>query len=344
MSDSILDAHRSRYPQSAPQDWLKLACQSEFGGGHWLAVPADALSRLRSEMGELDARPHPSGIPAAEPICGELRRLHLRAAKAMGLRPQTILAMFLRACQPRGSREGLNARLDALCEAGLPGMNEAVAAYRAQGFPPLHHSEAYRAAYHPAYRLIPEDCGRFLPLFARVDALMMEKPFVRISIDGPCGSGKSTLGALVREIYDAALIPMDDFFLPPELQTPERRAEPGGNVHYERFYREVSSIPRDAAIDYRPYNCAVQTIGAPVHIEPKPLMIVEGSYSQHPSLRDGYDLRIVLGISPEEQSARILRRNGPKMHRRFIEEWIPLENKYFADCQVREHADLIFDN
>ena len=32
---------------------------------------------------------------------------------------------------------------------------------------------------------------------------------------------------------------MDDFFLPPALRTPERRSEPGGNVHYERFLTEV---------------------------------------------------------------------------------------------------------
>lgn len=340
MNDRILADHIARYPKAEAQDFLKLAYQSKRGAEHLIAEPEKALSWLARELDKIGDAPHPAEIPAAEPIGGGLCRLHLRAAKAMDLRPQTILALFLRACAPKDSADDLNTTLDQLCAQGLV-TPEIIAAYRAQGCPAVHHSEAFRAAYSPAYRLIPEDCARILPLLARIDALLTEKPFVRISIDGPCGSGKSTLGALVQELYRAALIPMDDFFLPPELRTPERLATPGGNVHYERFFDEVLAQPRGAAIDYRPFNCAVQVVGAPIHIAPNPLLIVEGSYSQHPSLRDGYDLRAVLRVSPEEQSARILRRNGPAMHKRFIEEWIPLENRYFSGCQVYEHADLI---
>lgn len=321
---TLFAEHLSRYPQSAPQDLLKLAYQSEFGDD-----PLLDAAFLRAEN-------------PAEPIGNGLCRLHLQAAGALRLRPETLQAMSRRAVRPDGSMDGLARRLDALCGV-RPDMAEAVATYRAAGCPPVLHSEAYRAAYRPCYRLMPSECARFLTLFARIDALMEEKPFVRVCIDGPCGSGKSTLGALVRDLYGAALIPIDDFFLPPELRTPERLAQPGGNIHYERFYKEVASKPRDAAIDYLPFNCAVQVVGAPVHIEPNPLLVVEGSYSQHPALRDSYDLRVLLGISPEEQSARILRRNGPAMHKRFVEEWIPLENLYFTQCRVREHADMIFD-
>lgn len=339
MNDRILADHIARYPKAEAQDFLKLAYQSEFGAEHLIAQPEKALAWLTRELDEIGDEPQSAEIPAAEPIGDGLCRLHLRAAKAMGLRPQTILAMFLRACSPKGSVEGLHKTLNQMCASGID--ESAVAAYRAQGCPPVHHSEAFHAAYHPAYRLIPEDCARILPLIARIDALMQEKPFVRISIDGPCGSGKSTLGERLQQLYRAALIPMDDFFLPPELRTPERLSAPGGNVHYERFFDEVLLKPRGTVIEYRPYNCAVQIIGAPVRIAPNPLLIVEGSYSQHPALRDEYDLRVVLRVSTEEQSARILRRNGPEMHKRFIEEWIPLENRYFSACQIYERADMV---
>ena len=70
---------------------------------------------------------------------------------------------------------------------------------------------------------------------------------MRVAIDGPCASGKSTLGALLRGVYGANLFHMDDYFLPFARKTPERLAEPGGNVDYERFFAEVAGRPAGAA-------------------------------------------------------------------------------------------------
>ena len=88
---------------------------------------------------------------------------------------------------------------------------------------------------------LPEAERRFQPLVDRIDALLDQKAFVRIAIDGNCASGKSTLGECLRQIYDANLFHMDDYFLPFARKTPERLAEPGGNVDYERFWAEVAS-------------------------------------------------------------------------------------------------------
>ena len=41
------------------------------------------------------------------------------------------------------------------------------------------------------------------------------------------------------------------------------------------------------------------------------------------------------------QSERILKRNGENMLKRFTEEWIPLENKYFKEFKIEEKADLV---
>ena len=59
-----------------------------------------------------------------------------------------------------------------------------------------------------------------------------------VAIEGPCGSGKSTLANHLLEIFgdQANLIHMDDFFLPLELRTTDRLAEPGGNIDYVRFH------------------------------------------------------------------------------------------------------------
>lgn len=190
---------------------------------------------------------------------------------------------------------------------------------------------------------LPEAERRFQPLVDRIDALLDQKAFVRIAIDGNCASGKSTLGECLRQIYDANLFHMDDYFLPFARKTPERLAEPGGNVDYERFWAEVASHRPGEVLEYRRFDCVRQALDAPVCVPPRPLTIVEGSYSLHPTLRDAYDLKVFLAIDPERQSERILRRNGPEKHRRFIEEWIPLENVYFDALGIRALCDLSFD-
>ena len=167
-------------------------------------------------------------------------RLNLRALSALGLRAETVCGLFLQTCPPRnGAEEALARRLRELGEL-LPGARPEIDAYRAAGCPAVHHSERYRRAYRPAYRLVPEAANAFLSLFQRIDALLAEKPFVRVAIDGNCAAGKSTLGALLQEVYGANLFHMDDYFLPFACKTPERLAEPGGNVDYERFREEVA--------------------------------------------------------------------------------------------------------
>ena len=75
----------------------------------------------------------------------------------------------------------------------------------------------------------------------QIDELLAEKDMILVAIDGKCTSGKTTLASKLAELYDCNVFHMDDFFLRPEQRTPERFAEVGGNVDYERFYKEVSN-------------------------------------------------------------------------------------------------------
>ena len=50
-----------------------------------------------------------------------------------------------------------------------------------------------------------------------------------VAVLGHNGSGKSTMAAVLADVFSASLVHMDDFFLPFEQKTPERLAQPGGN-------------------------------------------------------------------------------------------------------------------
>ena len=179
-------------------------------------------------------------------------------------------------------------------------------------------------------------------LLARIDALGAEKARVIVAIDGGAGSGKTTLAAQIAEETGADCLHMDDFFLQPHQRTAERLAEPGGNVDYARFEAEVlAPLCCGEAYIYRRFSCAEQRLLPGEKKAPARITVVEGSYSLHPRLARYYDLKVLLRIDADEQSARILAREGEEKHARFMREWIPLENLYFDKTDIAARCDMI---
>ena len=182
---------------------------------------------------------------------------------------------------------------------------------------------------------------RFLFVQQEIDRQLARKPQIIVAIDGNCTAGKTTLANKLAEIYDCNVFHMDDFFLRPEQRTVERFAEIGGNVDYERFNKEVLlPLKFGKPFSYRPFDCSTFQLTDPVTVSPKKLNIIEGTYSLHPYFGDVYDLKILLTITPELQRERILQRPA-FLHKRFFEEWIPMENRYFDGFGIPEKCDLV---
>jgi len=167
---------------------------------------------------------------------------------------------------------------------------------------------------------------------------------VLLALDGACASGKTTLAAFLQKLYGCPLFHMDDFFLRPEQRTPERYAEPGGNVDRERFLAEVL-IPLRAGetVQYRRFDCSTFTVLPPKPIAAGRLNVIEGTYSLHPDLEKQYDLSAVLKIPPDLQRERIIMRNGVEMAQRFFDTWIPLEERYFNALRPDLRCTMVLD-
>lgn len=177
-----------------------------------------------------------------------------------------------------------------------------------------------------------------------VKNLMKIKDNVIVAIDGRCGSGKTTLSATLALEFDCNVFHMDDFFLPPQMRTAERLAEPGGNVHHERFLDEViAPLLEGKPVCFKPYVCSNMAFGDMNCFERKRLNVVEGSYSLHPSLRKAYDLKIFLTVDPLIQEKRILQRSGSLKLMDFKTRWIPMEEFYFSELDVADCCDLVVD-
>ena len=177
----------------------------------------------------------------------------------------------------------------------------------------------------------------------RIRKLLAEKERVIVAIEGSCTAGKSTLAEKLGREFACNVFHMDEFFLRPEQRTAQRLAQPGGNVDYERFYEELL-LPLLAGkpFSYRPFDCGTMELAEPVTVEPGCLTIVEGVYAMHPHFGDVYDLKIFLTVDEKTRRERILRRPA-FLHKRFFEQWIPMEQLYFNTFSIQDRCHLILD-
>ena len=185
-------------------------------------------------------------------------------------------------------------------------------------------------------------------LLTQLGGLINTRKNIILAIEGRCGSGKTTLAAYLAGIYDCNVIHMDDFYLPFSMRTSKRLAEPGGNIHYERFLTEIYTPLRrlaaketftgnhltGTAVDavlgcYQVFSCVTGDYDDTYPLYNRPLTIIEGSYCMHPEFRNLYDLSVFLDITAELQLKRLRNRVGSEALNAFIEKWIPLENAYF---------------
>ncbi len=164
------------------------------------------------------------------------------------------------------------------------------------------------------------------------------------AIDGRCGSGKTTLGALIAHTLPCNLLHMDDFYLPLELRAKNWRDTPGGNMDLSYVLHAVIEPARAGKpIVYRPYRCQAGGFGPEVTLPPRALTVIEGSYCLHPFLRDKYDLGIFLTCDPQTQERRLRAREGDARFGAFRDTWIPLEERYFGAFQVEQTAHISVD-
>lgn len=172
-----------------------------------------------------------------------------------------------------------------------------------------------------------------------------EKRPLLVAIDGRCGSGKTSLAAALAEQFPQSLtVHMDDFYLPMEQRVPDWENRPCANMDLLRFRDQVLKPARAGqTIEYRAFSCAQKREKEPVLLPPRPLVLVEGSYSHHPLLAPFYDVRVFLTCRPEVQARRLLAREGER-YPMFARRWIPLEEGYFAEYAIPEKADRVLDN
>ena len=345
---ALLKEHFQRYPLLQPQDVLKFLHQSAFGFGHLIDSPTAAAEYIRQEMGQCA-----ESMAAIEDLDGDFCRVHLSYMKKLGVSADTLAKLLAHSAQePCGGEESLEIQLTIALSMAKNGelpfsfesLDQEIIPWRSAGFPARHHSEVFRNAYAPAYRVIKKEYTQWLPLLAKIEAESSKKSSALIAIEGGSASGKTTLSQLLSSVYDCNVFHMDDFFLRPEQRTEERFAQAGGNIDHERFLAEVLlPLSQGKSIQYRAFDCSTFTLRPAIEIAPKGLNIIEGAYSMHPQLAQFYGFSVFLSITPQLQRKRIEKRNSPEMAQRFFDTWIPLERTYFEATDAAARCSMIWE-
>ncbi len=159
----LLESEQSRYPLAHLQDYYKLVYQSVFGMEH---LVADDRSFRRYLKEEYDAIAPDGSLPLFYPITliDPIGRLHLKRCKSAGIPPDRISEICLRSCheQRRDPEIDFPRVISIFCD--LLGnspfwfdthtISEFLRHLQVMRFPAVHHSDEYREAYDPHYRLI----------------------------------------------------------------------------------------------------------------------------------------------------------------------------------------------
>lgn len=323
-----------KYPLGTMQDFIKYLYQAVLGSAHFVSNPEENYQYLFKEYQTLECDENHELI---EEISDDLVRVHLEAIPAKYLK--YYHHFFLLSVDVDEDKQKLIDLLMNIAEVPID-KNEwkaYVSKYIQEGCPVASHSDIFREHYHPHYRLMKKKYIPYIKLLKRIEQIHC--PI--LAIDGNSAAGKSSLAELLSETLELPVISMDDFFLQAHQRTSHRLQEVGGNIDYERFYHEVvQAITNGTNIVYQVFDCSCMQLAETKSIDCRKGLIIEGCYSHHPYFKEYANLKIFMGIDKIQQKERILKRNGEKMLKRFVGEWIPKEDAYFEMYHIKENADV----
>lgn len=171
---------------------------------------------------------------------------------------------------------------------------------------------------------------------------------ILVGIDGRGGSGKSTIARALSALIDSSVVvEFDDFYRPSEERGPlgdARSAEVGRNFDWPRVRDQVLiPLDTDRSARYQRYDWVADQLAEWHELRPGGVVIIEGNYCTRSELRDFYDLTIWVEAPHDVRLRRGLERGGQDQLDRWLEEWMPEEERYIEAENPQARVDLILD-
>ena len=178
-------------------------------------------------------------------------------------------------------------------------------------------------------------------MFPQLDALAMavnDSPakcggVQLVTIEGPAGSGKTTLAdALSRVMQNVQVVHMDELYdgwddaLVPHLWTRIEQAL-------------LLPLSQGHSAHVATYNWTTQTFDTEIMITPSDVVILEGVGSGHPLVKAFASYNIWISGPEELLLDRVLQRDGEHLREHML-AWQIAEREYFENFQIEANADI----
>ena len=165
-------------------------------------------------------------------------------------------------------------------------------------------------------------------------------------VDGRSGVGKSTFAERLRRQFDAALVPMDDFYAGGtglRCGSPQELAEIC--IDRVRVRSVATALKSGRPVRYAPFDWeafdGTQAKRDRI-VQPRPLVVLEGVYSNHPDLRACIDFSILLQVPQQERDRRLRAREGEITD--WERQWHRAEDWYFETLARPRDFDVVANN
>ena len=175
------------------------------------------------------------------------------------------------------------------------------------------------------------------PILAEISEIssLNARPIL-IAIDGPAGSGKTSLAnQLASNLKSATTIHMDDLYNGWEDALTATLTR-----HLEEWV--LDPLTQHQSVMYQKFDWTIGEYGPTVEVSDVELLILEGVGAAQARIRQQADLTIWIEVGPQVGLARVLNRDGAQILP-YMLKWQERESAHFIKDQTKENCQIFID-
>lgn len=152
-----------------------------------------------------------------------------------------------------------------------------------------------------------------------------------ITIDGPAGSGKTTLAKELSLVLDSCYtIHMDDLY---------EGWDSTLNLKLTAKLKTIlSCVKNENRISFRPFDWVESKLASEIDLPAPQYLVIEGVGSGQSALRDFISLSLWIEVSPDLGLERVIKRDGPLVAE-FMPAFIVAQDIHFEKEATKKSAD-----